>query len=112
MFFYGGLYVSDSVKCNVPIFFNGPSPDHNIIDRQCFSPTELQIFYGIALGKKDEEIAKQLNISIGTLRNSVRRVKQKTGLKNRTQIIIYALFNEMLNSDKIWEQIKNREPER
>ena len=105
--FYGGLYVSDSVKYTVPVFLEEASPlDQNKIIRHCFSPTELQIFYGIALGKKDEDIAKQLNISTGTLRNTVRRVKQKTGLENRTQVIIYALFNEMLNPDKILEQFR------
>jgi two-component system response regulator NreC len=104
--FYGGFYVSDRVKHRVPVFHKGlPPPDHTG-DRHCFSPTELQIFYHIALGYKDDEIAGQLNISRGTLRNAVLRAKQKTGLQNRTQVIMYALLKGMINSNKIWERLK------
>jgi DNA-binding NarL/FixJ family response regulator len=104
--FYGGFYVSDRVKYRVPIFLKGLSlPDHNS-GRYFFSPTELQIFHNIALGYKDKEIAKLLNISTGTLRNTIRRAKQKTGMQNRTQITVYALFNGMINSNKIRERFR------
>ena len=112
--FHGGLYVGNWIKFLTLSY----QPDKNNFF-QCynntqynFSPIESHIFSGITLGYKDEEIAKQLNISKGTVRNNVRLTKKKTGLKNRTQIIIYALFNEMLNPDKILEQFKNRGPER
>jgi two-component system response regulator NreC len=106
--FHGGFYVSDRVKRRVPIFLKGLALQENNSGRDFFSPTELQIFYNIVLGYKDKEIARQLNISTGTLRNTVRRVKQKTGLHNRTQITAYALFNGMINSNKIWERFKKK----
>jgi DNA-binding NarL/FixJ family response regulator len=104
--FHGGLYVSDRVKRSVPVFFKGFPLQENNNGRRCFSPTELQIFYHIALGYKDAEIARKLNISRGTLRNSVWRAKRKTGLLNRTQVTVFALFNGMINSNEIWERIR------
>jgi DNA-binding NarL/FixJ family response regulator len=78
--FHGGFYVSERVKYRVPLFLKElPLPVNN--GRYCFSPTELQIFYRISLGYKDEEIAQQLNIDTGTLRNSVYRVKKKRECK-------------------------------
>jgi DNA-binding NarL/FixJ family response regulator len=101
--FYGGLYFSERV-CRISVILKElPPPDWNDC-RHCFSPTELQIFYQVALGKKDKEIAEQLNICPGTVRNSISRIKQKTGLQDRTQIIVYALFSGMINLSKIRER--------
>jgi DNA-binding NarL/FixJ family response regulator len=103
--FYGGLYFSDRVKRRMPVFFKElPQSECNNC-RRCFSPTESQIIDHIALGYNDDEIAQQLNICEGTVRNCVSRVKQKTGLQNRIQIIVYALLNGMINSSEIWEHL-------
>jgi DNA-binding NarL/FixJ family response regulator len=104
--FHGGLYVSDRVKHHVPLFLKELPLLKNNNRRHCFSPTELQIFYRIALGYDDKEIASQLNINEGTLRNSVYRVKRKTGLQNRTHITVYALLSGMINPNKIWDSFR------
>ena len=57
-----------------------------------FTPTEMGIFYGIIRGHTDREIARNLNINIGSVRNCVSRLKEKTGLRNRVQITIYAIL--------------------
>ena len=123
----GGLYVSNQAKNYVLKFIsefetrgkidNIFSPNGNIATgntaagitatgciykHKQFSPTEMQIFRGIAMGYSDGKIAKELNIHIGTLRNIVKRVKQETGLQSRTQIAIYALFYGIINAGKIW----------
>jgi DNA-binding NarL/FixJ family response regulator len=104
--FYGGLYVSDRIKRRVPAFLKGLSFLENNNNRHRFSPTELQIFHNIALGYGDGEIAGRLNICTGTVRNSVWRIKRKTGLRNRIQMAVYALINGLINSNKIWERFR------
>jgi DNA-binding NarL/FixJ family response regulator len=56
-----------------------------------FTSTELNILNGISRGYTDREIAKSLNINIGSLRNCISRVKKRTGSKNRTQAAIFAM---------------------
>ena len=117
--FYGGLYVGNHIKCHKLNFIGTLELSYqsgkNTLSKSrsnkqyYFSQTELQIINGIALGYKDKEIAKQLNISTGTVRNNVRHAVQKTGLRTRTQVTIYALINGMINSNKICEQFMDRE---
>jgi len=102
--FYGGLYVSKSVKNHTLNRFSAPTelfPAGHGISRPSFTYTEQGILYGISCGCTDREIAKNLNIHIGSLRNCVNHIKKKTGLHNRTQIIIYALFTGILSIGKI-----------
>jgi two-component system response regulator NreC len=101
--FYGGLYISKTVRDQMFNYFS-VQPDRRT-KKEVFSPTEMQIFYGIIYGQTDKEIAKDLNIVTGSLRNSVNRIKKKTGLHNRTQIAIYALFAGIINIEKIKEKI-------
>jgi len=85
--FYGGWYISKSGR-DLLLHYCSPELD---IPPLPFTPTEKGIFFGIIQGHTDREIAKNLNINIGSLRNCINRVKKKTGLQNRTQIIIHAL---------------------
>ena len=106
--FCGGLYVSEMVRNQVLKYFSVYSiiahetkkslPDTGIAD--CvFTLTELQIFQGIIRGDSDHDIARNLNITIGTVRNYICQAKKKIGLQNRTQIIMYVLSNGLIS----WE---------
>ncbi|MCL2206175.1 MAG: response regulator transcription factor [Treponema sp.] len=55
------------------------------------SKTDLQILTHIAEGNTSEEIANSLNITTGTVRNYISAVMQKTGLRNRSQMVLFAL---------------------
>ena len=92
---HGGWYISKSAKDLARNYFSPPEevfPAEPDISPFPFTPTETGIFYGIIRGHTDREIAKNLNINIGSLRNCVSRIKKKTGLRNRAQIIIHALL--------------------
>jgi DNA-binding NarL/FixJ family response regulator len=69
--------------------------------------TEQNIFNGIILGQSDKEIADDLNMSIGALRNCVNKVTKKTGLNNRTQITLFALLDGIINLAKAREALFN-----
>jgi DNA-binding NarL/FixJ family response regulator len=70
-----------------------------------FSPIECQIIDGIACGFSDEEIAEDLGISVGTLRNYLAAAKRKTGLRNRTQMVLYALMCGLIKFSHIQKEI-------
>jgi len=91
---HGGWYISKSAKDLVLNYLSSPAealPAATDTPSFSFTPTEKGIFSGIVHGHTDREIAKNLNINIASLRNCINRVKRKTGLQNRSQIIIHAL---------------------
>ena len=102
--YYGGLYIEwdEEINCFAVYAASQKKKTKTVPD---FSLTELGIFSGITLGHTDTEIASSLNICIGTLRNYVNQVKKKTGLRNRTQITIYALQHGMIQLGGRWEQL-------
>ena len=55
------------------------------------SPSEIQIMGYLGQGCTNKEIAEELHLSEGTVRNYVSSVLQKTGFRDRTQAAIYAV---------------------
>jgi DNA-binding NarL/FixJ family response regulator len=80
----------------VPNRLPGPRPGGRNFISPDFSPVERRILDGIARGYSDVEIAQNLHISVGTVRNYLSRVRHRTGSRNRTQIIIQALLCGLL----------------
>ena len=100
--FYGGVYLSEAFR-KKDFSKTIIKTDNNFL-QYGFSKTEQLVFFSITLGKSDDEIAKDLNISRNSVRNLVFNAKQKTGFKNRTQISLYAMLSGFLNISKIIEQ--------
>jgi DNA-binding NarL/FixJ family response regulator len=55
------------------------------------SPSEMQIISFLGQGFVTKQIAAKLNLSEGTVRNYISTVLRKTGLRNKTQIALYAV---------------------
>jgi two-component system, NarL family, nitrate/nitrite response regulator NarL len=104
--FYGGLYISELAK-NQLLAKVGHMNTGVPLRRHLLTITEYNIFNGIILGQTDKEIAENLNMSIGALRNCINKVKKKTGLRNRTQITVYALLSGIINLTKVRENLLN-----
>jgi DNA-binding NarL/FixJ family response regulator len=102
--FYGGLYISELAK-NQLLAKLGHINTENPFRRNLLTMTEYNIFNGIILGHTDKEIAEDLNMSIGALRNCINKVKKKTGLRNRTQITVYALLSGLINLTNVRENL-------
>jgi len=101
---YGGWYVSKSVRDLALNYFSPPDgvfPTEPGFSPFLFTPTETGIFYGIIHGHTDREIAKNLNLNIGSVRNCVSRIKKKTGLRNRVQITVHALLAGIIRIGKL-----------
>ena len=80
-------------------FFRGKNPDAQMRDENGhslladFSRAELKVLRHIAKGCSSKEIAQNLGLKDGTVRNYISSLMQKAGLKNRTQIVLYAQQN-------------------
>jgi len=96
----GGCYVSASITIRVfntvtlqGQFTHQAQKTHSLF----FSPAERCIIIDMASGFSDEEIAKHLNYSIGTVRNCLTVIKRKTKTKSRLQIVIFSIINGLIN---------------
>jgi len=63
------------------------------------SRTELQIMALIGSGRANKEVATDMELSEGTVRNYISGILQKTGLRDRTQVAIFAVRNGMAGVD-------------
>jgi DNA-binding NarL/FixJ family response regulator len=59
----------------------------------CISRSELRVVAFVGQGLTNGQISKILNLKEGTVRNYISCILQKTKLKHRTQIALYALKN-------------------
>lgn len=61
-----------------------------------FDSTDISIMKQLAEGNNNKEIAGTLNFSEGTVKNRISRILSITGLKDRTQIAVFALKNNVI----------------
>jgi len=97
-----GYYISASITTRVfsAVTFMSQFPEQTAEEnRITFSPTERGIVTDIAQGLNDEQIAKHLHFSTGTIKNYITAIKRKTKLKNRIQIVIYSLVYGLIKFD-------------
>ncbi|PAV29772.1 DNA-binding response regulator [Virgibacillus profundi] len=89
----GGLTLHDDVAAKVmPRLLQRstkPSPDVS------FSTRELAITKLVGMGRTNKEIAVELYLSVGTVKNHLTQILQKTGLRDRTQLAIYAVKHDI-----------------
>jgi DNA-binding NarL/FixJ family response regulator len=91
----GGLTIHDEVAAKVlPRLLqptNKPQIDIEL------TPREIAITRLIGEGKTNKEIAAALFLSIGTVKNHLTTILQKIGLRDRTQLAIYAVKHDIGN---------------
>ena len=61
------------------------------------SRSEWQIIQTVGSGMSNKEIARELSLSEGTVRNSISNILFKLGLRDRTQLAIWAVQTGMVN---------------
>lgn len=65
------------------------------------TPREREIFFLIASGLGNREIARSLYISDKTVKNYVTVIRKKLGLANRTQIALFAIRHGLLPLERL-----------
>lgn len=89
----GGLTIHDEVAAKfMPRLLQ--YSDRPVIDVE-LSSRELSITKLVGEGLTNKEIAAQLYLSIGTVKNHLTQILQKTGLRDRTQLAIYAVKHDI-----------------
>lgn len=63
---------------------------------QRLKPEELKIIRLISDGKNNREIAELMNYSEGTIKNKISRILEILEVKDRTQLVVYALKNDLI----------------
>ena len=58
---------------------------------QPLTPREIEVLECLALGKTNREIAEDLVISVGTVKNHVEHIMAKLGVSDRTQAVVRSL---------------------
>ncbi|MCL2411538.1 MAG: response regulator transcription factor [Treponema sp.] len=66
-----------------------------------FTALEKCIITQMAKGFSDEEIAENLHYNEGTIKNCLTVIKRKTNLKNRIQIVVYAILTGLVQLDDL-----------
>jgi DNA-binding NarL/FixJ family response regulator len=59
--------------------------------RALLGPRELEVLRGVAQGKTDNEIGEDLFISPRTVQNHLTRIREKTGLRRRSELTRWAV---------------------
>ncbi|WP_404469336.1 response regulator [Sutcliffiella horikoshii] len=89
----GGISIDASVAGKVvPRLINRP-PEPSSSEMVELTSRERSILQLVGEGKNNQEIAEALHLSIGTVKNHVTVILQKLGLRDRTQLAIFAIRN-------------------
>jgi DNA-binding NarL/FixJ family response regulator len=74
------------------------------LDPILINKIELKIARCIGLGRSNRQIAEDLDLKEGTVRNYISVILQKTGLQHRTQIAIYAFNNGFADGSDVFKR--------
>lgn len=101
----GGYYVSASIFLKalntITLMKRFPGQFLETKDNYpAFSFTERNIVEQIAQGLSDDEIAFNLNLSAGTIRNCMSVIKRKTKQKSRIQAVIFSLIHGLIDIEQ------------
>jgi DNA-binding NarL/FixJ family response regulator len=82
----GGAPMSTSIARKVVKSFQSAPPRGT--ESPELSPRELEVLQALAQGLAYKQIADQLNVSIHTVRNYIRRVYEKLHVRSRTEAVV------------------------
>ena len=90
----GGISIDASVAGKVvPRLINRSTQELSCTEMVELTSRERSILQLVGEGKNNQEIAEALHLSIGTVKNHVTVILQKLGLRDRTQLAIFAIRN-------------------
>ncbi|WP_077622892.1 response regulator [Sediminibacillus massiliensis] len=89
----GGLQLQGEVAAKVmPRLLQTKKADSK--PRHSLTPREMDILQQIGEGRSNKEISAELALSVGTVKNHISQLLDKLGLRDRTQLAIYAIRND------------------
>jgi len=108
----GGKYVSTSIIDKV---FNAVSLINQFpgqfmeVSHPVFTPAERCIITDLAKGYSDDEIAEDLHLSKGSIRNIITAIRRKTKMKSRIGIVVFSLVYGLIRLDDfgMWNEMRD-----
>jgi DNA-binding NarL/FixJ family response regulator len=99
--YLGGYYFSALVMNRAMKNYSRMGFWHDLLGEtillQGYSVTERKILNYLAEGCSDKEVADNLHIAPGTVRNCLYAVKRRAGLKNRMHVVVNALLHGLID---------------
>lgn len=92
----GGFYVSPNLAEELVHTLKG---DHDQPPHELLTDREYEVFLRIINGKELKEIAAELNISVKTVSTYRTRMLKKLDLKNNVELTLYAVKNNLVDSE-------------
>ena len=92
--FKGNIVVHPEVAST--ILHNTINNDKKDIDQYNLTEKEIEIIKGISDGLTNKEISEKMYLSEGTIKNNITSILSKLGLRDRTQIVIFAFKNKIV----------------
>jgi DNA-binding NarL/FixJ family response regulator len=90
----GGLSLQDDVAAKLIPQLLKSNVDTKV--DASITPRELAIIRLIGVGRSNQEIANELGLSVGTVKNHVSLIMDKLELRDRTQFAIYAIRHNVV----------------
>lgn len=93
----GGMSLEDHVAAKViPKLLAGSDDSRRQQPDPSITPRELDILRLIGEGRSNKEIADELALSVGTVKNHISQIMDKLDLRDRTQLAIYAIRHNVV----------------
>jgi DNA-binding NarL/FixJ family response regulator len=88
--FQGESLISPAVLIRLLSRWSGEPPDRPATPRESLTPRELDVVRAVARGLTNAELAAELSISLSTVKTHLAGAQRKLGVRNRTEIAIWA----------------------
>ncbi|SFR71071.1 response regulator transcription factor [Anaeromicropila populeti] len=93
---YSGMSVfGESVYKNIRTYIQDPIANPSDEKIMLLTARELDIIRCVAEGQDNKEISNNLFLAEGTIRNNISRILEKLKLKDRTQLAVFAVKNNL-----------------
>ncbi|PKM51578.1 MAG: DNA-binding response regulator [Firmicutes bacterium HGW-Firmicutes-7] len=87
--------VVNSLRSGVMQTINERCISDTAIDQYNLTIKEINIIKQVVDGKSNKEIAEDLNFTEGTVKNKVSKLLEKLDIKDRTQLVVFAIKNNL-----------------
>ncbi len=87
----GEVYVSEKMASAVVAKFVQGTLEQAPSPLQALSDREMEVFRMLGQGKGTRQIAEEMNVALPTISSFKNRIKEKLGLKNSTEMALYAI---------------------
>ena len=92
----GGVYIDPEIASKIVTSYVGRQSSRESVQRGDVSEREEEVLRLVAWGHSNKEIAVRLNISVKTVEGHKSKIMEKLGLKNRVEVVRYALHRGWL----------------